>query len=156
MCIYQAIFHGSVIPQSSYLQSGRCWCSSNSADTAFPSSFPSCSGSRTEPSPATLPGLPGNPYWPTWCSCPCLPDTASGSWSDGCTFGPGYTSRWLLNSPLILGAQTQIERKSQTWRTQAYLWRRVERNGGSGIYLFLHTVWTDHAPLTLVFNRITG
>lgn len=131
------LIHNPIIPESSYLQSGLCWCSSNSADTAFPSSSPSCSGSRTDPSPATLPGLPGNPYWPTWCSCPCLPDTASWSWSDGCIFGPGYTSRWLLNSPLSLGAQTQREQKSPTWRTLAHLCRRVKRNGGSGICFYI-------------------
>lgn len=124
ICAYN---HTSIIPKSSYLQSCLCWCSSNSASTAFPSSFLSCSGSRTEPSPATPPWQPGNPYWPAWCSCPCLPDTASWSWSVDCISGPGYSSRWPLNSPLVPGGQTRREWRSLTWRRLAHLWKRMER-----------------------------
>lgn len=119
--------HRIVKLSASYLHWAPCGWSSSSADTAAPSSCPSCSGSHTDEYPPALPRQPGTPCCcPAWLLSPCPQGTGALPGTESCSKGPGCTCRSPGCSLPILAellAQTRgLEILENHWpRTQTKL-----------------------------------
>lgn len=98
-------FFEAVKPSASYLRWVPCGWPSSSVGTAARSSCSSCSGSRTEGSPAALPRPPGSLCcYPAWLLSPCPRGTGASLGTESCRKGSGCTSQSPGCSPPSLAA----------------------------------------------------